>query len=90
MKTSREIDGGKRVNQKIHDCFDHRNRLFILRHRKTIAKGNKGDTLLMYLKQEKIGDELVPSKLPNQDLAPLFYAHRMYEGLKIERINRIL
>jgi hypothetical protein len=52
-------------------------------------KAKKGDTLLMYLKQEKIGDELVPSKLPNQDLAPLFHAHRMYESLKIEQINRI-
>ena len=33
------------------------------RHRNTIAKANKGDTLLMYLKQEKIGDELVPSRI---------------------------
>jgi len=54
-----------------------------------MEKAKKGDTLLMYLKQEKIGDELVPSKLPNQDLAPLFHAHRMYESLKIEQINRI-
>lgn len=51
------------------------------RHRNTIAKVERGDMLVMYLKQEKIADELVPSKLPNQDLAPLFYVHRMYESL---------
>jgi len=33
------------------------------RHRNTIAKVKRGDTLLMYLKQEKIGDELVPSRI---------------------------
>ena len=33
------------------------------RHRNTIAKANKGDTLLMYLKQEKIEDELVESRI---------------------------
>jgi len=33
------------------------------RHRNTIAKVIKGDTLLMYLKQEKIGDELKESRI---------------------------
>lgn len=33
------------------------------RHRNTIAKVKKGDTLLMYLKQEKIGNEIKASRI---------------------------
>lgn len=55
------------------------------RHRNTIAKVNKGDTLLMYLKQEKIEDELVESRI-----AGVFEAASevFEEGIKIFKVPK--